>query len=153
MRFLDRLQPLALLLMRVALGAIFIAHGWQKAFGGMQSMEKMVSGMGFPWWMAYLVTAAELGGGILVLGVHDVDLLKNDIANNDFFGIAVINYCVAVYGTPFDCTQNPPAADPKPAYNVVAKNTLTDNHGAPPPPSMVGPFSAYASDILEIVTI
>ncbi len=66
MRFLDRLQPLSLLVMRVALGVIFIAHGWQKVFS-MQGVEKMVSGLGFPWWMAFVLTAAELGGGILVL--------------------------------------------------------------------------------------
>ncbi len=66
MRVLDRLQPLALLVMRVVLGVIFIAHGWQKVFS-MQGVEKMVSGIGAPWWMAYVVTAAELGGGILVL--------------------------------------------------------------------------------------
>jgi putative oxidoreductase len=67
LRILDRLQPLALLVMRVALGAIFIAHGAQKVFGGMQATEKIVSGIGFPWWMAFLVAVAELGGGILVL--------------------------------------------------------------------------------------
>ncbi len=66
MRVLDRLQPLALLVMRVALGVIFVAHGWQKAFG-MQGVERMVSGLGFPWWMAFVLTAAELAGGILVL--------------------------------------------------------------------------------------
>ena len=95
--------------------------------------------------------ALPYGGGILVLGVHDVDVLKNDIANNDFFGIAVINYCVATFGTDFNCGANPPPADPKPAHNLVAKNMLEDNHGAPPPASQVGPFAAYASDILEIV--
>ncbi len=67
MRILDRLQPLALLVMRVVLGAIFIAHGWQKVMGGMQGPEKIVTGIGLPWWMAYLLVAAELGGGILVL--------------------------------------------------------------------------------------
>lgn len=67
MSLLDRLQPLALLVMRVALGAIMIAHGAQKVFGGMQATEKIVSGIGFPWWTAFLVAAAELGGGILVL--------------------------------------------------------------------------------------
>ena len=66
MRILDRLQPLALLVMRMVLGVIFIAHGWQKLFN-IQGVEKMVSGLGVPWWMAYVVTAAELGGGILVL--------------------------------------------------------------------------------------
>jgi putative oxidoreductase len=67
LRVLDRLQPLALFVMRVALGVIFIAHGAQKVWGGMQGTEKMVAGLGFPWWMAFVVAAAELGGGILVL--------------------------------------------------------------------------------------
>ncbi len=67
MRFLDRLQPLALLILRAVLGAIFIAHGAQKVFGGIQGVEKMVSGIGFPWWMAFAVAAVEFGGGILVL--------------------------------------------------------------------------------------
>jgi putative oxidoreductase len=67
MKILDRLQPLALLVMRVALGCIMIAHGSQKIFGGMSGFEKMLTGMGVPWYMAYVVAAAEFGGGILVL--------------------------------------------------------------------------------------
>jgi putative oxidoreductase len=66
-KILDRLQPLALLLMRVALGAIMIAHGAQKLFGGMSSFERVLSGAGVPWYMAYVVTAIEFGGGLLVL--------------------------------------------------------------------------------------
>ena len=67
MRFLDRLQPLALLVLRAALGAVFIAHGGQKLFGGMKNFESIVSGIGVPWWMAYVVALVEFGGGILVL--------------------------------------------------------------------------------------
>ncbi len=67
MRILDRLQPLALLVMRIALGAIMVAHGAQKVFGGIGGFEKMLTGMGVPWFMAYVVAAAEFGGGILVL--------------------------------------------------------------------------------------
>lgn len=67
MRILDRLQPLALLLLRVALGAIFLAHGAQKVFGGMQPLVKMMPGIGAPWWMAYVVAAVEFGGGTLVV--------------------------------------------------------------------------------------
>jgi parallel beta-helix repeat protein len=95
--------------------------------------------------------ALPYGGGILLLGVHDIDVQKNLIKNNDFFGIAVINYCIAVLGTPFNCDDNPPPADPRPAHDLFAKNTLVDNHGAPPPPEEVGLFNAYASDILELV--
>ena len=64
--FLDRLQPLALLVMRLALGAIMIAHGWQK-IANLEMARHIVSGIGAPEWMAFLVIAAEFGGGLLVL--------------------------------------------------------------------------------------
>ena len=66
-RFLDRLQPLALLVMRLVLATVMIAHGSQKVFGGMPRFQAIVGGIGFPAWMAYLSAAAEFGGGILVL--------------------------------------------------------------------------------------
>ena len=67
MRYLDRLQPLALLVLRFVLGAIMIAHGYGKVFGGMQRFSHMVGGLGIPGWMAYLAAAAEFGGGILIV--------------------------------------------------------------------------------------
>lgn len=66
-KYLDRVQPLALLVMRLTLATIMIAHGSQKVFGGMPHFRSIVSGIGFPAWMAYLAAAAEFGGGILVL--------------------------------------------------------------------------------------
>ena len=66
-KYLDRLQPLALLVLRLVLATVMIAHGSQKVFGGMPRFQTMVSGIGFPAWMAYLSAAAEFGGGILVL--------------------------------------------------------------------------------------
>ena len=66
-KYLDRLQPVALLVLRLVLATIMIAHGSQKVFGGMPRFQSMVSGIGFPAWMAYLSAAAEFGGGILVL--------------------------------------------------------------------------------------
>jgi putative oxidoreductase len=67
---------IGLLLLRLALGAIMIAHGLQKAFGlfggpGPEGVIGMVTGMGFkpPEVWAWLLIATELGGGIgLVLG-------------------------------------------------------------------------------------
>ena len=67
MRYLDRLQPLALLIMRLALGAIIVAHGYQKVFGGMHHHVEWVSSMGLPGWTAYLSAAAEFLGGLLLL--------------------------------------------------------------------------------------
>lgn len=67
MRYLDRLQPLALLVLRVVLGAVMIAHGVHKVFGGMSHHVDMVRHLGLPGWTAYLSAGAELFGGILVL--------------------------------------------------------------------------------------
>lgn len=67
---LNRLQPFALLVVRVVLGAIMIAHGYTKVFGGFHAHQQIVGGIGLPSWMAYLSTATEFAGGILiVLGV------------------------------------------------------------------------------------
>jgi putative oxidoreductase len=67
LRYLDRLQPLGLLVLRLVLGAIMIAHGYVKIFGGMQNFVHMVRGLGMPGWLAYFAAAAEFGGGILVV--------------------------------------------------------------------------------------
>ena len=87
------------------------------------------------------------GGGILLLGVDHVDLQNNRVENNDFFGIGMIDYCLAVLGTDFDCAINPPeVADTVPDYDQVIGNNLANNHGAPPP----GPFEGDAADLLKI---
>jgi putative oxidoreductase len=67
LNFLDRLQPLGLLVLRLVLGSIMIAHGYHKVFGGIPQVEQMLHGIGIPAWMAYLVAGAEFGGGILVI--------------------------------------------------------------------------------------
>ena len=67
MKFLDRLNPLALLVLRLGLGIIMIAHGWQKLSVGLGKFMGFLSNIGAPGWMAYLVVAAEFGGGILLL--------------------------------------------------------------------------------------
>jgi putative oxidoreductase len=64
---LNRLQPLALLVMRVVLGAIMIAHGYHKVFGGFHHHMDMVGSLGLPPWMAYLSAGTEFFGGIAVV--------------------------------------------------------------------------------------
>ncbi|OLE57987.1 MAG: hypothetical protein AUG13_01285 [Chloroflexi bacterium 13_1_20CM_2_59_7] len=66
-RYLDRLQPLALLVLRVVLGVVMIGHGYPKVFGGLSHHVQMVSGLGLPGWWAYLSAAAEFFGGIAVI--------------------------------------------------------------------------------------
>jgi putative oxidoreductase len=65
-RYLERLQPLALLAMRVALGAIMVAHGYHKVFALHQTAHFM-AGLGVPSWLAYVSSFTELLGGLMIL--------------------------------------------------------------------------------------
>ena len=68
MRFLDRLQPLALLALRLVLGAVMVGHGYGKMFhGGLAQHVQRVSSLGLPGWLAYPSAFAEFFGGILVI--------------------------------------------------------------------------------------
>ena len=65
---------LALLIVRVVLGVIFIIHGGQKLFGwyggpGMKGMTQWLGSMGVahPTLFAGMATLSEFGGGLLVL--------------------------------------------------------------------------------------
>ena len=67
MRYLDRLQPLGLLVLRLALGAIMIVHGYHKVFGGLHQFAGWAGSMGIPAWLAYVAAFTEFLGGILIL--------------------------------------------------------------------------------------
>ena len=67
MRILDRLQPLALFIMRIVLGAIMIAHSYHKVFGGLHHYAQFVAGLGMPAWLGYVSAFAEFFGGLLIL--------------------------------------------------------------------------------------
>jgi len=66
LRYLDRLQPLALLALRVVLGVIMIGHGYPKLFA-LSHQVQGIRGLGLPGWLAYCSVAAEFLGGIAVL--------------------------------------------------------------------------------------
>jgi putative oxidoreductase len=69
MQFLDKLKPLGLLLLRVALGASFIYHGYPKLNDPAHAL-KAVSGFGFPSYFAYIFGLLEVfGGGLLIAGL------------------------------------------------------------------------------------
>jgi putative oxidoreductase len=67
LRYLDRLQPLALLIMRLALGAIMVAHGYHKVFGGLHHHTQMVASLGLPAWLGYVSAFTEFFGGLMIL--------------------------------------------------------------------------------------
>lgn len=67
MRFLDRLHPLALLVLRLALGVIMVAHGYTKVFGGLHHHAQVVASLGLPAWLGYVSSFAEFAGGLLLI--------------------------------------------------------------------------------------
>ena len=94
--------------------------------------------------------AAEIppGGGVLILGADDILLKSNQIENNDFFGLAIIDYCLAVGGSAFDCTLVPPVVEPVPERDIIIGNKFVNNGTNPPP---THPLAFAAADMIYIV--
>jgi putative oxidoreductase len=67
LRFLDALRPLALLLLRVAIGAIFIFHGYPKLFAHTRETMTAFTHMGFPTYFAIFSGVLEFFGGCLLI--------------------------------------------------------------------------------------
>ncbi|MGA8115850.1 MAG: DoxX family protein [Actinocatenispora sp.] len=72
-RYAPRARAVVALLARIALGVVFVAHGWQKlATNGMDATTKAFTGMGVPApgvsaWYAALVEL--VGGAALIVGL------------------------------------------------------------------------------------
>jgi putative oxidoreductase len=63
--------PYGILLLRLCLGVMFIAHGQHKLLVFKPSgTAAFFKSLGLPGWLAYFTIAAELGGGVfLILGI------------------------------------------------------------------------------------
>jgi parallel beta-helix repeat protein len=97
------------------------------------------------------------GLGVLYLGVDGSLISRNWVENNDFVGIAVSDYCLPLFGTPFQCPPpfgNPDLpsdpsitpeflADQSADDNRVEENDLINNGTNPQP----GPFQPFAADL------
>src|ERR1700691_1298007 len=69
MQFLEKLKPLGLLVLRLALGASFMFYGYPKLTDPARALKSFV-GYGFPSYFAYLSGILELfGGGLLIIGL------------------------------------------------------------------------------------
>jgi putative oxidoreductase len=91
-RFLENMQPFALLVLRAVLGLVMAAYGWEKVNGGMAQFKGFLVTIGIPGWMGYVSAYAELIGGILLI----VGLLTRFAASAIF-----INMMVAVVKVTF----------------------------------------------------
>lgn len=69
MQFLEKFKPLGLLVLRAALGASFLFHGYPKLSDPAHAL-KLFQGYGFPGYFAYLSGILEVfGGGLLIAGL------------------------------------------------------------------------------------
>jgi putative oxidoreductase len=67
MQSLEKLKPLALLLLRLAMGIIFIHYGYPKLFVHPRSSVEWFAHHGFPGYFAYLSGVLELFGGLMLI--------------------------------------------------------------------------------------
>lgn len=67
---MEKRKEIGSLLVRMVLGIIFLVHGFMKFDGGIENVVGFFSSVGLPGFLAYIVGAIELVGGILmILGV------------------------------------------------------------------------------------
>lgn len=98
---------------------------------------------------ASLAGALPPGGGVLVFGVDSVQASGNLIEDNDFYGLALVDYCAGVDGGPNNCGANPPIVEGFPELNKF-ENTEFANNGTAPDP--MHPLADYAADVTYILT-
>jgi hypothetical protein len=86
------------------------------------------------------------------MGVSKNEIEHNRVENNGFFGLAIIDFCLAVEGGydfagPPWCFANTSGADPVPRDNVIERNTFVHNGTSPP----AHPLAPFAADIVYLV--
>lgn len=94
-----------------------------------------------------ILSEVPKGIGILHLGVDDSVIADNWVADNEFVGIGVTDYCIAAAASPgFNCAADPTITpeflvDQTATNNRVLGNVLMNN-GTKPPPGVFGSFAA-----------
>ncbi len=83
------------------------------------------------------------GVGVLLLGVSDHVVAKNNVEDNDFVGIGVLGWCTATATTPENCIAKPPIAPSDSSRNLIAQNYVSGNGLFP----QAGPLNFLAADL------
>lgn len=63
----EMLKPVGLLLVRVVLGAVMLAHGYPKLITQTSAYLERFPQMGFPAWTVYVAAIVEVFGGLLLM--------------------------------------------------------------------------------------
>lgn len=99
-----------------------------------------------------ILASIPAGSGILYVGVDESTIANNRVENNDFGGIAIVDYCLIVSGTLFSCELDSDVSpefvqDQSATNNTVRENTVVDNGTNPDPGS---PFAGLAADLILV---
>ena len=95
-------------------------------------------------------SALPPGAGVLALGVSDHVIAKNNVEDNDFVGIAILDWCTPNSFDPQrNCVASPPITNPQSNNNRVAQNYVSGNGTNPPP----GPLQGVAADLVYFDSI
>ena len=89
-----------ILLLRIALGVVFIFHGWMK-ISGMEGAIGFFASLGFPAFLAYFVAWSEVIGGLAFLAgifVRYVGLILAIIVTVAIFKVRFVNGFSAANG-------------------------------------------------------
>jgi parallel beta-helix repeat protein len=77
------------------------------------------------------------GAGVLLVGVSDHVVRKNNIEDNGYVGVGVLGWCTALDGGPRACDFTKPDLGlrwpPQANNNLISQNYLRGNGGNPPP--------------------
>ncbi|MDP3975208.1 MAG: DoxX family protein [Candidatus Jorgensenbacteria bacterium] len=86
-----------LLLLRIAVGVTFIAHGWSK-FMNIEGTTAFFAGLGLASLFVYFVAAVELVGGLAVLFGLFTDVAGILLAINMVFAIILVKFSKGLLG-------------------------------------------------------
>ncbi len=90
------------------------------------------------------------GIGVLLSGVSDHVVAKNNVEGNGYVGIAVLGWCTGLgIADPNVCNSPPLKAPPNSINNLVAQNYLIDNGLAPPADAELPPADLLYAQPLE----
>src|ERR1022692_3003252 len=86
--------------MRLALGAIMVAHGYHKVFGGLHHHAQMVASLGLPAWLGYVSAFTEFFGGLLILAGFFTRVAAFAVLIDLFVAIWKVHLHNGLIGTP-----------------------------------------------------
>ncbi|MDE1178404.1 MAG: DoxX family membrane protein [Edaphobacter sp.] len=111
-RWLDSMQPLGALLLRLALGISMAVHGYEKVIpnGALHHFAHTVAGLGLPYWMGYISAFTELIGGVLLIlglltrlsaGLIAINMMVAFFTVGIHQGFGIYNYILALAAVAF----------------------------------------------------